>query len=359
MRPARPRRCSAASCVTRMVSRCVIPERGSNLGTRAMPESTTAVTPSIVRLVSAIDVARTILRRPGGDGAIASSCSSAAIVPCRAKTRGPFGPTRSRTRSAIRRISPAPGRNTSTSPEVSASARCTAIGTASIARVPVRGATQCVSTGKARPCAVTTGAPPRSAATRSPSSVADITTMRKSGRSSSAVRSASASPVSATTLRSWNSSKITQHTPSSVGSLASIRVSTPSVTTSMRVAGPLSVSPRTRKPTSSPTWPPLSTAIRRAAARAASRRGSSITIRCWAAQRSSSSASGTVVVLPAPGGACNTTRPRELSASRSAGRASSIGSGCRSIPETYRSGRLSSRWHSGTLALWRHPAQLE
>ena len=47
----------------------------------------------------------------------------------------------------------------------------------------------------------------------------------------------------------------------------------------------------------------------RAAARAASRRGSSITMRRPASHGSSSSASGTRVVLPAPGGACSTAAP--------------------------------------------------
>src|SRR5205823_15078441 len=52
-----------------------------------------------------------------------------------------------------------------------------------------------------------------------------------------------------------------------------------------------------------------SAAMRRAAARVARRRGSSMTIRRPASHASSSSASGTRVVLPAPGGACS-TRPR-------------------------------------------------
>ena len=52
--------------------------------------------------------------------------------------------------------------------------------------------------------------------------------------------------MSACRLRSWNSSKITAATPSSDGSLCSIRVSTPSVTTSMRVARETRVSSRMR-----------------------------------------------------------------------------------------------------------------
>ena len=46
--------------------------------------------------------------------------------------------------------------------------------------------------------------------------------------------------------------------------------------------------------------------MRWAAARAASRRGSSITIRSPASHGSSRRRSGTIVVLPAPGGACST-----------------------------------------------------
>ena len=67
--------------------------------------------------------------------------------------------------------------------------------------------------------------------------------------------------------------------------------------------------------------------MRAAAARAASRRGSSTTILPVAAKGSSSSASGTRVVLPAPGGATSTARVPASSAATSRGRASSIGSG--------------------------------
>ena len=52
-----------------------MPVRGSKRGTRASPASTTTRTPSMVRLVSAIEVASTTLRRPGGAGAIAASCA--------------------------------------------------------------------------------------------------------------------------------------------------------------------------------------------------------------------------------------------------------------------------------------------
>ena len=63
---------------------------------------------------------------------------------------------------------------------------------------------------------------------------------------------------------------------------------------------------RTRKPTVSPTGSPSVEAMRAAAARAASRRGSSTRIFLSFAHGSSSSTSGTRVVLPAPGGATST-----------------------------------------------------
>ena len=50
-----------------------MPERGTKRGTRIRPQSITMRTPSMVRLVSAIEVASTTLRRPAGerrDGAV-------------------------------------------------------------------------------------------------------------------------------------------------------------------------------------------------------------------------------------------------------------------------------------------------
>ena len=54
-----------------------MPVRGEKRGRRIRPLSITSRTPSMVRLVSAIDVASTTLRRPDGAGAIARSCSAA------------------------------------------------------------------------------------------------------------------------------------------------------------------------------------------------------------------------------------------------------------------------------------------
>ena len=53
-----------------------MPERGEKRGTRIRPQSITMRTPSMVRLVSAIEVASTTLRRPAGEGAMARSWSA-------------------------------------------------------------------------------------------------------------------------------------------------------------------------------------------------------------------------------------------------------------------------------------------
>ena len=60
----------------RTVSRWLIPVSGEKREMRAQPESTTLETPSIVSEDSAIDVASTTLRRPGGEGRRAASCSA-------------------------------------------------------------------------------------------------------------------------------------------------------------------------------------------------------------------------------------------------------------------------------------------
>jgi len=81
-----------------------------------------------------------------------------------------------------------------------------------------------------------TGASPSSLATRAPSSVADITRMRRSSRKPSAASRASARPRSASSERSWNSSNRTAAMPFSSGSSRICREKIPSVTTSIRVA---------------------------------------------------------------------------------------------------------------------------
>jgi hypothetical protein len=54
---------------------------GSKRGTRERPPSITTRTPSMVSEVSAIEVASTILRRSGGEGARAWSCAARSIAP--------------------------------------------------------------------------------------------------------------------------------------------------------------------------------------------------------------------------------------------------------------------------------------
>ena len=115
-----------------------------------------------------------------------------------------------------------------------------------------------------------------------------------------------ASPRSVGTLRSCTSSKMTIAVPSSVGSFCRRRVRMPSVTTSMRVFGPILRSSRVWYPTVSPAFSPNRNAMRCAAARAASLRGSSMTMRRPAIHGSFNKRSGTSVVLPAPGGATRT-----------------------------------------------------
>ena len=134
-----------------------------------------------------------------------------------------------RRRAALRRaarrcarISPAPGRNTSTSPSGSAQHpwRTAATAPARCAR-GAGGAPSGPRPGATRLSLVITGAggpsPPSRAATRSPSRVADMTSRRRSGRRWRRASRARARPRSACRLRSWNSSKITRPTPVEAG----------------------------------------------------------------------------------------------------------------------------------------------
>ncbi len=135
------------------------------------------------------------------------------------------------------------------------------------------------------------------------SAVADMARMRSSGRSVRCRSSVSARARSDSSERSWISSKMTMLTPVRPGSARRRLVSRPSVTTSMTVSGETALSRRVRKPTRVPAFSPSRTDMRMAAARAARRRGSrSRILPAPASQR----ASGTVVVLPAPGGATRT-----------------------------------------------------
>src|SRR5271170_4923108 len=186
-----------------------------------------------------------------------------------------------------------------------------------------------------------TAASPSSFATRAPSSVADMTRMRRSWRNAPCISSASASPRSASSERSWNSSNKIAPTLSKAGSSRIIRVKTPSVTTSIRVPAETSDCILTRKPTVWPTFSPRLAAIRPAAARAARRRGSSSTILRCCKNISSIRARGTRVVLPAPGGATRTARLFAARTARSGSNISSIGrgAGCGLIPAVHGANR--------------------
>ena len=141
------------------------------------------------------------------------------------------------------------------------------------------------------------------------SAVADMATMRRSGRSVAAASSVSARPRSVVRLRSWTSS----NTKADAGQLGVVLeppgqhalgddLDAGRRTDAALVAGLVADEPADDARVSS--------AIRRAAARVARRRGSSTTMRPSPSQGSSSRASGTTVVLPAPGGAAMTARVR-------------------------------------------------
>ena len=272
-----------------------------------------------------MSVERITLRVPLAGGRSAASCSSAGKEPCKAATSAPSPPSNSRTR----KISLIPGRKTRMLPSSSATARRIVAATWSSSRPFRGGGVQRTSTGWRRPSLTITGAAsssPRRAATRSASIVADMTSIRRSGRRVRRASYASARPRSVWMFRSWNSSNSTAATPGRSGSRCSRRVRTPSVTTSTRVAADRARSVLVTYPTVSPTGSPSNAAIRRAAALVANRRGSNTRIRPSPRHGSSRSRNGTTVVLPAPGGATRTPAPLSRRASRTAGMVSSIGS---------------------------------
>jgi hypothetical protein len=119
-----------------------------------------------------------------------------------------------------------------------------------------------------------------------------------------------------------------------------MRVKTPSVTTSIRVFGPDFETIRARNPIRSPTASDKVCAMRSAAARAAMRRGSSTRIFRPGSQLSSINASGTRVVLPAPGGATRTADARAAKAVRNSSRMTSIGSGVANLMAFVSSGQV-------------------
>ena len=117
--------------------------------------------------------------------------------------------------STARRISAAPGRKQRTPPGRAPAARAPR-------RRPAASARYETSSGNTRPGTSMIGQPPRNADDRRRSSVADMTTIRRSSRASHACL-ASASARSAWTLRSWNSSRTMVRKSESSGSLLQAR----------------------------------------------------------------------------------------------------------------------------------------
>ena len=199
-----------------------MPLRGSNLGTRSRPLSTTTLTPSMVRLVSATFVANTIFREPLGAGSIAARCAFRSRSPYSGHTITSGRLLSSSLRvSATRRISACPGRKTRTLPDCSLmAAKQVSVIRASIRSPGWKGLPQTVETGYIRPSLVTTGASFSTFERRAPSSVADIRSSFSGGssRSSSRALRHRASARSESRFRRWYSSKMTTPTPSSAGS---------------------------------------------------------------------------------------------------------------------------------------------
>ena len=223
-----------------------MPLAGSNRARRDRPPSTTTRISGRVSEVSAMDVAST-MRRPSATGPVAARWAAKSIAPNSGRTTQPGG-RRPFSSASTFLISPSPGRKASTPPSAVSDTACrirSAI--AGSRRIGPSGlGSQRVSTGKARPAEVITGASPIRAATGAASSVADITITTSSSRRAARTSSARASPRSAFSERSWNSSKISAPIPSSDGSDWIIRVRMPSVTTSILVARLTFASPRIR-----------------------------------------------------------------------------------------------------------------
>ena len=294
----------------------------SKRGALASPLSTTMLTPSTVSDVSAMSVASTTRRRPGGDGASARSCSSGPSAPARRCT----STSTPASCSAVREISAMPGRKASTSPGSSRSAVNTADTTAgSIRSSRVRGR-QRMSTGYVCPALSTIGA-----------GVAE--------QASEAGRVGGGRHGEDAQVRAQRRRRIERQGEAEVGGevalvdlveddepdawqlgilLQAAREDTLGDHFDAGERADAALVPGLVADESADDCP-VSVAMRRAAARVARRRGSSTTIRRPASHGSSSRASGTMVVLPAPGGAASTARVLPASARRSSSRTSTIG----------------------------------
>ena len=166
----------------------------------------------------------------------ARSCSAADKSPCRLTISRPRPSAMPLHDLALSRISRAPGKNTSTLPSSPVCPRCRR---PSPTRAPSSRSPRIVrysiSTGWLRPGERSDGAS-RNADTGPGSSVADMTTIRRSGRDVVWSRRSSVSARSVSTCRSWNSSSTTADTPRSLGSSRRRRTNKPSVTKRIRVA---------------------------------------------------------------------------------------------------------------------------
>jgi hypothetical protein len=165
-------------------------------------------------------------------------------------------------------------------------------------------------TGKLRPSETSVSQGARYSRRAPVSRVADITTIRRSGRVVAWICLARASEMSPYRWRSWNSSKMRTLTPLREGSNDIRRSRIPSVTKRILVFSPARDSSRIWYPTVSPSGDPTSSATRRASIRVASLRG----CRTTASPRSPSrpwrrSICGICVDFPEPVGACTIRRP--------------------------------------------------
>jgi hypothetical protein len=120
-RPARPLRCSALAAASGGVTSRVMALPGSYSGARTKPASITTRTPSMVRLVSAMAVASTSLRTPAGGGRNGEILFLARSWPYSGRENGSRQVT-VQPLHARRRISPSPGRKTSSDPLSAAAA---------------------------------------------------------------------------------------------------------------------------------------------------------------------------------------------------------------------------------------------
>ena len=235
------------SLVTRVVSRRVMAGADIERGTLEKPESITARTPSMVRLVSAMDVASTTFRAPSGEGRMASSWARLGNRPYKGTTLTSFPVCLSSSLCRAWRISPAPGRKTRMSPRRFPQRGRNRFGDAgSHGESQILGGVHGIDRMHLPPRLRQTGASFKVPRRLSESRVADMTRMRRSGRSAPRTSRHSARPVSAWMLLSWNSSNTTSATSSNSGSLWIRLVNMPSVTASTRVRGPILESMRTR-----------------------------------------------------------------------------------------------------------------